>query len=452
MKSKKIEVTEIAIADLVSDDKNANMHTEAGDKLTYKSISELGLLRSGGVDANNMLIAGNGVKKQALLAGKTKALIVDIDEDTWVVTRRKDLDLNDPGESGRKARQMALVDNASALAGIEFDIEAVQEIEEQWGFEAVDWGVEFPEEGKEVPAAEEDEGAGALPSHPVTVKGDVWELISEGKKLKHRVMCGDSTDSDAVMSLMNGQKADFVFTSPPYNGNTTVGFEKEKGTPSKPLYQNNDTDDKTSEDYIQFNADIFNTIKTIASDSLVILYNINYNRNSPSEYIDVVNCGRDAFNLVETIVWKKRMVISLAGDNLTRIFEFIFVFFNGEDKPRMNKETHDCVNNFWEVNNVGANHEEHKACFPVELVSNGVQLYAPENCNVFEPFTGSGTTLIACEQLNRNCYGMELDEKYCDVIVRRWIAQMEKDGAKWRVLLNGEERADMVAKLLEQGN
>jgi hypothetical protein len=108
MKSKKIEVTEIAIADLVSDDKNANMHTEAGDKLTYKSISELGLLRSGGVDANNMLIAGNGVKKQALLAGKTKALIVDIDEDTWVVTRRKDLDLNDPGESGRKARQMAL--------------------------------------------------------------------------------------------------------------------------------------------------------------------------------------------------------------------------------------------------------------------------------------------------------------------------------------------------------
>ena len=148
MKSKKIEVTEIAIADLVSDDKNANMHTEAGDKLTYKSISELGLLRSGGVDANNMLIAGNGVKKQALLAGKTKALIVDIDEDTWVVTRRKDLDLNDPGESGRKARQMALIDNASALAGIEFDIEAVQEIEEQWGFEASEWSVS-QEQGSE---------------------------------------------------------------------------------------------------------------------------------------------------------------------------------------------------------------------------------------------------------------------------------------------------------------
>ena len=146
MKSKKIEVTEIAIADLVSDDKNANMHTEAGDKLTYKSISELGLLRSGGVDANNMLIAGNGVKKQALLAGKTKALIVDIDEDTWVVTRRKDLDLNDPGESGRKARQMALVDNASALAGIEFDIEAVQEIEEQWGFDVEEWGISKPTE------------------------------------------------------------------------------------------------------------------------------------------------------------------------------------------------------------------------------------------------------------------------------------------------------------------
>ncbi len=452
MKSKKIEVTEIAIADLVSDDKNANMHTEAGDKLTYKSISELGLLRSGGVDANNMLIAGNGVKKQALLAGKTKALIVDIDEDTWVVTRRKDLDLNDPGESGRKARQMALVDNASALAGIEFDIEAVQEIEEKWGFEAVDWGVEFPEEEKEVPAAEEDEGAGALPSHPVTVKGDVWELISEGKKLRHRVMCGDSTDSDAVGSLMGGQKADFVFTSPPYN---TGGFHADaaQGSSDFKAYPYLSSDDaKSQEDYLQMNRDIFGSIQMVTTDNANILYNISYNQNSPYEYVLIIaDAIRSGLKLHETIIWKKTSATPLRS-RLTRIVEFIFLLSKNTDpNPPTNQEFEETKYNFWEVSNSNSQSKIHGAAFPVELPAKGIIDFCVGK-NVFEPFTGSGTTLIACEQLNRNCYGMELDEKYCDVIVRRWIAQMEKDGAKWKVLLNGEERADMVAKLLEQGN
>lgn len=439
------------ITELRQDDRNANKHKERGKELLQKSIGELGAGRSVLVDANNVLIAGNSTTETAIIEGITKTIVVETTGDELVVVKRTDLDMNDPGESGRKARQMALIDNAAALEGIEWDREAIEEIESEWGFEAVEWGVELGEEEAVAPSVEEDEGAGALPKHAVTVKGDVWELISEGKKLRHRIMCGDSTDSDAVSILMDGVKVDFVFTSPPYNGDTSVGFAG-SGLGNKTLYEKNETDNKTSEDYVQFNSEIFSTIKTIAADNLVILYNINYNRNSPSEYIDVVNSGRDIFNLVETIVWKKHMAISLAGDNLTRIFEFIFVFFNGEDKPKMNKEIHDCVNNFWEINNVGANHEIHKACFPIELVSKGINLYAPEKCSVFEPFTGSGTTLIACEQLNRNCYGMELDEKYCDVIVRRWIAQMEKDGAKWKVLLNGQERADVVAKLLEQNN
>lgn len=103
----------------------------------------------------------------------------------------------------------------------------------------------------------------------------------------------------------------------------------------------------------------------------------------------------------------------------------------------------------WEINKDGRN-EFHPTQKPIALAAKAIGNHDADL--VLDIFLGSGTTLIACEQLNRNCYGMELDEKYCDVIVRRWIAQMEKDGAKWRVLLNGEERADMVAKLLEQGN
>lgn len=282
---------------------------------------------------------------------------------------------------------------------------------EEWGLDLPDFSV------TEEPTAEEDDYE--MPDELQTdiVLGDIFEIG------EHRLLCGDSTDSDAVAKLMDGKKADMVFTSPPYNGNTSVGFHqssKKNSLPTSPLYNNNESDNKTSEEYIKFNADIFNTIKTIASDDLVILYNINYNRNSPDDYIDVVNQGRNIFNLVETIIWEKSMAISLAGDNLTRIIEFIFVLYNGNDKPKLNKtHTNECIKNLWSISNIGANHETHKACFPIKLVEQGINVYAKENALLYEPFTGSGTTMVAAHQMKRKCYGMELDPKYCQVIVDR---------------------------------
>ena len=296
---------------------------------------------------------------------------------------------------------------------------------EEWGLDVPDFGI------TEEPSAEEDDYEMLDEVQTDIVLGDLFEIG------EHRLLCGDSTDSDAVQKLMNGEKADMVFTSPPYNGNTSVGFHqssKKNSLPTSPLYNNNESDNKTSEEYIKFNADIFNTIKTIASDDLVILYNINYNRNSPDDYIDVVNQGRNIFNLVETIIWEKSMAISLAGDNLTRIIEFIFVLYNGNDKPKLNKtHTNECIKNLWSISNIGANHETHKACFPIKLVEQGINVYAKENALLYEPFTGSGTTMVAAHQLNRKCYGMELDPKYCQVIVDR----MKKLDASLVIKKNG---------------
>ena len=303
-----------------------------------------------------------------------------------------------------------------------------------WGeiSELAGWGLDFPtdfEQPEEVLEAEEDDYE--VPEGGIKtdiVLGDLFEIG------EHRLLCGDSTCSDAVVKLMDGKKADMVFTSPPYNGNTSVGFAK-GGMKNTNLYENNATDDKTDEDYIQFNADIFSTIKTIAADDLVILYNINYNRNSPSLYIDVVEKARNLFSLVETIIWEKSMAISLAGDNLTRIFEFVFLFYNGNDKPKMNKtHTNECVKNLWKISNVGANHDIHKACFPVKLVEQGISLYAKDGAILYEPFTGSGTTMIASHQLKRKCYGMELDPRYCQVIVNRML----KLDPSLKVKLNGQ--------------
>ena len=264
------------------------------------------------------------------------------------------------------------------------------------------------------------------PVDPITKLGDIWILGN------HRLMCGDSTSVDALSVLMYNSKADFCFTSPPYNAARGKGNKTDR-LGGNGFYGDGYTDDKDSDEYIDFNRQIFGSMSTIASDHFMCCYNINYNKNSPSEYLDVAISGREFFPLVETIVWEKTMAISLQGNNLTRIFEFIFVYAKGE--VVMNKQLTDCVRNLWRVNNVGANHDIHKAAFPVELVQRGIELFAPKNCIVFDPFGGSGSTMIACEKTGRKARLMELDPKYCDVIVKRWEdftgkkAQLEKRDA-----------------------
>jgi DNA modification methylase len=263
------------------------------------------------------------------------------------------------------------------------------------------------------------------PAIPVSVLGDVWIMG------KHRVMCGDSTSVDAFAKLMDGKQADFCFTSPPYNsamkGGGRMGANEGKG-----FYADGYNDNKSSDEYLDFNMAIFAAMASVASKDFTCCYNINYNKNSPSEYLDVAYHAKRVMPLVETIVWEKQMAVSLQGDNLTRIYEFVFVFCNG--KFKINKNRTECLKNLWKVSNIGANHESHKACFPVALVEMGIQYFAPHGANIVEPFGGSGTTLIAAEKLGCNAHLMELDPRYVDVAVTRWqtftgqTATLEGDG------------------------
>ena len=369
-------------------------------KKLVKSIQEFPemlKLRPIVVDEDFMVLGGNIRLKASKEAGLSEVWI-DIAE----------------GLTEEQKKEFIVKDNVG-FGEWEWDILA-----NEWdSVQLAEWGLDVweNEDDKEPEAGliEDDEIPEVKES--IVKRGDIWQLG------EHRVMCGDSTSSDDVEKLMNGEKADMVFTSPPYNGDTQVGFKQNKkgGMKTANLYINNKSDNKTSDEYLEFNSKIFNNIKTIAADDLIILYNINYNRKSPDNYIDVINEGRKVFSLVETIIWEKSMAISLAGNNLTRIFEFIFLFYNGKDKPKMNKKhTNECIKNLWKISNIGANSKTHKACFPIKLAEQAITIYAKENAFLYEPFLGSGSTLIAAEKLNRKCYGMELDEKYCDVIINRW--------------------------------
>tara|TARA_S200002703_G_C3786812_1_gene242644 strand:- start:621 stop:1871 length:1251 start_codon:yes stop_codon:yes gene_type:complete len=240
----------------------------------------------------------------------------------------------------------------------------------------------------------------------VTVEGDVWVLG------RHRLMCGDSTNVQHVERLMDGQKADMVFTSPPYNANAKAGqgeiFNKKK---SVKLYADGYSDNLPSQAYVDFAASVLEVCFAVTDG--FIFWNVSYNAKSRFEYIQQIS-GRLSY-LVEQICWKKTSTIPFKG-SLMRDWEPIYVFSTNKQPVAVKEVT----SNFWQVSNTGSQAENHKACFPVELPERGIAIVAKNTGIVFEPFGGTGTTIIACEKTNRDCRMMELDHAYCDVIIKRW--------------------------------
>ena len=270
--------------------------------------------------------------------------------------------------------------------------------------ELTDWGLDIPNFEVENLEAEEDDFA--VPDGGIETDIVIGDLFEIGE---HRLLCGDSTDSDQVAKLMNGQKADMVFTSPPYNGNTHLDIGKGGGR----LYNDKEMDNKSSDVYIDFLQKVLNNI--LINTNGFIFWNINYNAKSRNEYLKHLVPYFDY--LWETIIWEKTgMPIA---DGLTRNCEFIFVLKNGERK-HLGKHF-ETSHNLWKISNLNSQDlkNNHRACFPVELPSNGINLGSEINEIIYEPFTGSGTTMVASHQLKRKCYGMELDPKYCQVIIDR---------------------------------
>jgi DNA modification methylase len=225
-------------------------------------------------------------------------------------------------------------------------------------------------------------------------------------------MCGDSTSIDAVERLMDGQKADMVFTSPPYNADAKAGQgDIFNGKKSVKLYSDGYGDKLPSSEYVDFASSVLDICFSVTDG--FIFWNVSYNAKSRFEYIQQI-CGRLPY-LVEQICWKKSSTTPFKG-SLMRDWEPIFLFSTNKQPVAVKEVT----SNFWQVSNTGSQVENHKACYPVELPERGIGIVAVNTGLVFDPFGGSGTTLIACEKTARDCRLMELDPKYCDVIIQRW--------------------------------
>ena len=279
-------------------------------------------------------------------------------------------------------------------------------------------------------AIEEDE----VPEEAITRVGDLW-LCG-----KHRVLCGEATKAEDVGRVMQGKKADMVFTSPPYNANSHLNiFNKEKNKwESKKFYgdKNEERDNKSSDEYLAFNELVFNRFKEILNRNANIFYNLGYNKKSRSEFIGIVaNAINNGFMLFETIVWEKRGMPIPDTQSMSRNYEFIFLF-NQSKEYYTNLKYAEYNSNLWKVSNNNVQEKELKACFPVELPIMAIKDYCPAIAIIFDPFLGSGTTLIAADQLNRICYGIEIEPQYVDVILERYhnltgIDPIREDSKKW---------------------
>lgn len=391
---------------------NSRTHSDAQVSQVAASIKEFGFTNPVLIDEQGGIIAGHGRVMAAKKLGLAEVPCVVLDglseaqKKAYIIADNK-LALN----SGWDADMLKV--EMERLGELGFDLSLT-------GFDDIELGELFGEPEQIEGLTDEDEVPEA-PETPVSILGDVWLLGN------HRLMCGDSTSIDAVERLMAGKRADFCFTSPPYNAAIKSAQMHSKAPKSGTggLYVGGYSDDKSSTEYIQFNSDIISALSAVAGENFTCCYNINYNKNSPSEYIDVIHAAKQSIPLVETIVWEKAMAVSLQGDNLTRIFEFVFVLCKG--KFKINKNRTDCLKNLWKISNIGANHESHKACFPIKLVEEGIKNFAPHGAVIVEPFGGSGTTLIAAEKLGCSAFLMELDPKYCDVIIKRWQDFTGKD-------------------------
>jgi DNA modification methylase len=283
------------------------------------------------------------------------------------------------GLSEEKQREFLIKDNVS---GGEWDWDLLAN---EWEVQQLDaWGIDIPDFAVKELEAEEDDFA--VPEGGIDtdiVLGDLFEIG------EHRLLCGDSTDSDQVAKLMNGNKADMLFTDPPYN----VGFNGRSGK-----FDVIENDDLKTEDFDKFIEEFAQTVHTLQIPIKYIWCNWRF-----------YGTLQKHFELNACIVWAKNVF----GLGRGYRHQHEFCFFEGKLDEGINNES-----DLWEIKKDSK--YMHPTQKPVELSARALNNHKKAK-NILDLFGGSGSTLAGIHQLNRIGYVMELDPKYCQVIIDRMI-------------------------------
>lgn len=380
-----------SISELKFDHKNARKRTDSSARLIQESLQRYGAARSIVIDEENRILAGNGTIEAAKALGLTSLRVVEAAGDEIIAVRRS-------GLSEDEKVGLAIADNRAAELS-DWDAEMLQQLSEEHDLEPWFEAEDLDELLKEAEQLEPVEGntdpdeVPEAPEDPITKPGDLWILGN------HRLLCGDSTNIQHVDRLMDGQKADMVFTDPPYaiyGSSTGVG------------------DDVADTKMIQpFFREIFTSMALALDGHFYVCCDW---RTYPILNNLLHGAG---FAVKNMIVWDK--VHMGMGMFYRNTHELIICGYPRLEKIKMRgKKTYGAVSdaNVWSIQR--ESQKQHTAQKPIELAKRAIGNSSSKGEVVLDLFGGSGTTLIACEDLARKCRMMEMEPKYCDVIVKRW--------------------------------
>lgn len=274
------------------------------------------------------------------------------------------------------------------LQGADFDVSLT-------GFEPAELDDLFKDSLKDGIHDDDFDVEAELQKPAFTKQDDVWKLG------QHRLVCGDSTKADTFALLMDGKLANLVVTDPPYN----VNYEGSAGK-----IKNDNMGNEAFYDFLL--AAFTNTEAAMAKDASIYVF------HADTEGLNFRKAFSDAgFYLSGTCIWKKQ---SLVLGRSPYQWQHEPVLFGWKKKGKHNWYADRKQTTIWEFEKPKKN-ADHPTMKPVALIAHPILNSSLTNCIVLDPFGGSGSTLIACEQTERICYIIELDEKYCDVIVKRYI-------------------------------
>jgi DNA modification methylase len=394
------EMQLVPITKLVPYVNNARTHSPEQINKLRSSLREFGFINPVIIDRDFGVIAGHGRILAAKEEGIAEVPCVFADHLTEAQKKAYILADNRMGMDAGWDEELLRVE-IEALQAEAFDLSLT-------GFDEKELSDLFKRDGD---VQEDDFDVDAELEKPTLSKsGDVWTLG------RHRLVCGDSTKAETFDTLMQGRKANLVVTDPPYN----VNYE---GTAGK-IKNDNLADEK----FYQFLFDAFSNIEKVMADDASI-----YVFHADTEGLNFRKAFADAgFYLSGCCIWKKPSLV-LGRSPYQWQHEPCLYGWKKSGKHQWYADRKQTT--IWEFEKTKKN-TDHPTMKPIPLLAYPIQNSSMSNTLVLDPFGGSGSTLIACEQTDRDCYTIELDEKYCDVIVKRYIEQagsadgvsVERDG------------------------
>jgi len=385
---KTTEMKLVPIGKLVPYVNNARTHSQGQITKLRSSLREFGFINPVIIDSNYGVIAGHGRILAAKDEGITEVPCVLVDYLTEAQKKAYIIADNRFALDAGWDEELLRIEIES-LQGADFDVSLT-------GFETAELDKLF-NTGEDIKDDDFDVDE-ELKKPAITKAGDLWLLGN------HRLYCGDSTKEDTFTMLMDGKQANLVVTDPPYNVNYEGGAGKIKN------------DNMTNEAFYQFLFDAFsNTEKVMAQDASIYIF------HADTEGLNFRKAFSNAgFYLSGTCIWKKQ---SLVLGRSPYQWQHEPVLFGWKKKGKHQWYTGRKESTIWEFDKPKKN-AEHPTMKPVSLIAYPIFNSSLSNCIVLDPFGGSGSTLIASEQTKRICYTVELDEKFCDVIVKRYIEQV----------------------------